>query len=337
MARRGRDNIAEKQPPTPGTLLPQSYNAPLPSPPTNMRYTAYNLTIFSELALPELVPLPPTDPLPEAATHVHIKLATIHPHGLPDGRQLGPFLWANPDSLWLQIPKVARFLIQGGQTILIDPEPGIDEDSVRVFLLGSALGALLFQRGYLVLHGNAIRVGNQCMVCVGHSGAGKSTLAAGFMQRGHQVLADDVVPVDAQCRALPGFPRIKLWQDVADKLTISTDSLHRIRPSLDKFNYPLPLQPDQTPLPIRWVYMLGSDHANAITLEPIQGMKRFAPLRANTYRARYMEGMALKAQHLQLCGQLAGTIRLARVTRPRQGFELDALIDHLLADMAAHP
>jgi hypothetical protein len=82
---------------------------------------------------------------------------------------------------------------------------------------------------------------------------------------------------------------------------------------------------------------LGSDHIDTIKFEPIGGMQRFAPLRANTYRARYMEGMALKAQHLQLCGQLAGTIRLARVSRPRRGFELDALIDHLLADMAAHP
>jgi hypothetical protein len=298
-----------------------------------MRHTAYNLSIDSELALPEL----PPDLTTGGAADVHIRLATINPQGLPDGQQLGPFLWANADKLWLQVPHVARFLVQGGHTILIDPEPGIDEDSIRVFLLGSALGALLFQRGYLVLHGNAIRVGEHCMVCVGHSGAGKSTLAAGFMQRGHQILADDVVPVDAQCLALPGFPRIKLWQDVADKLHIDTTALQRIRPNLQKFNYPLAQPANTTPLPIRWVYILASDHVDAIRFEPIQGMNRFMPLRANTYRARFMQGMALKPQHLQLCGQLAGQIRLARVTRPQQGFALDQLIDQLLADMDAHP
>ena len=66
-------------------------------------------------------------------------------------------------------------------------------------------------------------------------------------------------------------------------------------------------------------------------------MKRFEPLRKNTYRLRYLDGMAMRHEHLRLCGTLAGKIRLARVTRPREGFDLDALMDHLLADMAEHP
>ena len=298
-----------------------------------MRYSTYNLSIQSDLALPELPLCTQLGRPPD----VSIRLATVPAEGLPAGQQLGPFLWVTPDQLWLEVPHVARFWVQGGHTILVEPAPGIDEDSVRVFLLGSALGALLFQRGHLVLHGNAIRIGDQCMVCVGQSGAGKSTLAAGFMQRGYDILADDVVPVDAQCRALPGFPRIKLWQDVADKLHIDTSALARIRPNLEKFNFPLTQRPDQAPLPIRWVYILRSDNRDEITLEPIQGMQRFLPLRANTYRVKYLEGLALKVEHLKLCGQLASNIRLARVTRPQQGFKLDALIDHLLANMAANP
>ena len=298
-----------------------------------MRHTAYNLSIESELALPELL----ADPEPASAADVQIKFAAVPPDGLPDAQQLGPYLWVTRKDLWLHVPQVARFLVQDGHTILMDPEPGVDEDSLRVFLLGSALGALLFQRGHLVLHGNAIRIGDQCMVCVGHSGAGKSTLAAGFMQRGHQILADDVVPVDAQCCALPGFPRIKLWQDVADKIGIDTNALRRIRPNTEKFNYPLEQPFDQSPLPIRWVYILGSDHIDTLRLEPISGMQRFLPLHNNTYRVRFLQGMALKPEHLKLCGQLASQVRLARVTRPDSGFELDGLIDHLLADMAANP
>ena len=300
-----------------------------------MRYTAYQLAIESDLALPELLPAS-ANQLAELAD-VQIRLAPVNPEGLPGGRQLGPFLWTTSDSLWLEVPRLARFLVQGGHSILVDPAPGVDEDSIRVFLLGSALGALLFQRGQLVLHGNAIRIGDACMVCVGHSGAGKSTLAAGFMQRGYQVLADDVVPVDKQCRALPGFPRIKLWQDVADKLQIDTSGLRRIRPHTEKFNLPLGQQFAEQALPIRWVYLLGSDNVESINFERIKGMERFLPLHNNTYRVSFLQGMALKAEHLQLCGQLAGRIRLARVTRPKAGFGLDALIDHLLADMAAHP
>jgi hypothetical protein len=182
-----------------------------------MRYSAYLLSIDSEIALPELS----VDSAgSEEAPDVIIRLGDVNPDGLPEGLQLGPCLWVGRDRLWYHVPNVARFLVQDGNSIRIDPEPGADDDSLRLFLLGSALGALLMQRGYLVLHGNAIRVGNQCLVCVGDPGAGKSTLAAGFMQRGYAVLADDVVPVDEGCRALPGFPRIKLWQDAVDKLGI---------------------------------------------------------------------------------------------------------------------
>ena len=156
----------------------------------------------------------------------------------PGGRQLGPYLWTTNDQLWLHVPEVARYLVSRGESVVVDPDGDPDEDSLRVFLLGSALGALLFQRGYLVLHGNAVRVRDQCLICVGPSGAGKSTLAAEFMRRGHEVLADDVVPVAADCRILPGFPRIKLWQDAADRLAIETAGLRRIRPQLEKYQLP---------------------------------------------------------------------------------------------------
>lgn len=300
-----------------------------------MNYTCYGLTIECDLDLPELTSNigVPSDTTPD----VRIWVAEVSMDGLPEGRQLGPFLWASPNQLWLRVPGVARFLVTDGESIILAPEAGTDDDSIRVFLLGSALGALLFQRRFLVLHGNAIRIGDQCMVCVGPSGAGKSTLAAGFMQRGYEVLADDVVPVDSECRALPGFPRIKLWQDTADKLQIITSGLQRIRPGIEKFNYALTQKLNVQALPVRWIYILGSDHIDNIKFDPIQGFNRFLPLRRNTYRNRFLEGMSLKSEHLKLCSKLAGSIRLANVLRPRVGFDLDMLIDRLVCDMSENP
>ena len=132
-----------------------------------------------------------------------------------------------------------RFLVRQGREIIYEPLDGSDEDSIRVFMLGSCIGALLFQRGFLVLHGNAFEVDGQGVMCVGQSGAGKSTLAAEMMRRGHRVIADDVCPVDSAGNAIPGMPRIKLWQDSADKLGVNTSELKRIRPLLEKFNCPL--------------------------------------------------------------------------------------------------
>jgi len=298
-----------------------------------MRYACYGLSIDSPIALPELVPAAND----EGAPDVRIELERV-PAGerLDSARQLGPYLWAGPSELALTIPGIARFLVSEGRRILVEPDPGIDEDSVRVFLLGSALGALLFQRGLLVLHGNAVRVGDACMVCVGPSGAGKSTLAAAFLQRGHEILADDVVPVDGECRALPGFARVKLWQDAADELGVDTAPLRRIRPEMEKFNYPVDRFADR-PLPVRWIYVLDSHSRPDIVIEPIRGMRCFEFLHANTYRVRFLKGMGLESEHLRLAGKLIGRIRLARVTRSDLGFDVASLADCLLADIAENP
>jgi len=297
-------------------------------------YRAYGLTIASQLVLPELLPISADGSLDgSAAADVTISRGAISGNGLPEGTQISPFAWVHDDSFWLHVPGVARFIVADGTRILFDPEPDSDEASVRVFLLGSVLGALLFQRGLLLLHGNAVEVNGRCLICLGPSGAGKSTLAAGLLKRGYRLLADDVVPIDADCNAVPGFPRLKLWQDAASKLDMDTGGLDRIRPELNKFNLMIADRFCDTPLPVRWVYILASDPRGTFEVQPIKGMKRFRPLRANTYRRRFMEGMALRPEHLARCGALANNIHLARVIRPSGGFEIDRLIDTLLADI----
>lgn len=289
-------------------------------------YSAYDLCFASELALPELHP-------GHGEADVQIRYASLDADGSACGTQIAPFVWAGKDCLWLRVPNIGRFHIREGKEILIDPESGCDEDSLRVFLLGSAFGALLFQRGHLVLHGNAVQVEGRAMICVGPSGAGKSTLAAAFMRRGYPILADDVVPVDSRGWALPGFPRIKLWRDVAEHLELDTNALKRIRPGLEKFNLPLE-DGKREAVPVRWIYVLGSEFTDDVRVEPLHGLERFKPLQNNTYRLRFSKGMSLQGEHLPRYGQLASRIHLARVSRPKEGFNLDALVDRLLADMA---
>lgn len=297
----------------------------------NFIYNCYDLIIKSEMALTEMVAL---SGAPDTID-VGITQGAVNPAGLDGAEQIGPFLWATPNVLQLHVPDVARFLISDGKSIVFDPAPGIDEDSVRVFMLGSALGALLFQRGYLVLHGNAVQVGDGCIICVGQSGAGKSTLAAAFMQRGYKLLADDVVPIGNDCLAIPGFPRIKLWQDAADKLEIDTTTLTRIRPDMEKFNLPIADSFVSRPLPVKHIYILRSDDdENGFSSTAIKGLQKFPALHANTYRQKFLDSMDLRPDHLSLCGKLAGKTSITRVVRPRMGFNVEQLVDHILADLS---
>jgi hypothetical protein len=295
-------------------------------------YQLYGFTLESELDLPEVLAAPTPAP-----PHARVRIGNVPPDGLPSGRRVGPFVWAAPGVLWLQVPEVARFLVTHGEEIVVDPHEGVDEDSLRVFLLGSALGSLLLQRGMVVLHGNAIGVGDECLVCVGPSGSGKSTLAAEFMRRGFPILADDVVPLDDECRVLPGFPRLKLWQDAATRLNLDTKGLRTIRPNLEKFNYPLSESHfGSEPIPLRWLYVLTSRPHGVLKADTVRGMDRLRPLRNNTYRFGFLDGMELRADHLKSCGRLANRAHVSVLTRPEHAAEPEEVVDFLLSDLDTH-
>jgi hypothetical protein len=293
-------------------------------------YQAYCLSFHSELALPELPSIEQAGIGSQA--DVTIRLGRVSACDSDSSfRQYGPFLWARTGALTLQIPTVASFLVRDGREIVVEPVAGIDEASVRVFLLGSALGALLMQRGLLVLHGNAIRIGEQGIICVGHSGAGKSTVAAAFAQQGYDLLADDVVAIDRSLCVLPGIPRVKLWSDSATQLGVDTEHLDAVRPGMEKYNLPIDDGFYDRPLPVGGIYVLAT--GDAVHLSAIRGMQRFVALQSQLYRRTFLEGLGLSQEMFMQCGHLAGQVRMGQLVRPRDLSGLDSLVESLRADM----
>ena len=78
-------------------------------------------------------------------------------------------------------------------------EPAADADPVAIEKLKNGLVPALIRhlRKELTLHGAAVTIGGQAIVCVGMSGAGKSTLAARLCNaKGAAFLADDTAAID---------------------------------------------------------------------------------------------------------------------------------------------
>jgi len=200
-------------------------------------YTAYELRICSDIEIPELLPWLNGS---ESMADLHIVAGNVGEEHKQSLSQIGPFLFADEQTILLEVSGIARYQIQSGNHITYQICDGSNENDLRAFLLGSCIGAILMQRDFLVLHGCTIEIDNGCIVCVGHSTSGKSTLAATFMQNGFSVISDDVCAIDSNGMAVPGIPRIKLNQDIADHLDIDTNGLQTIRADCDsKFSLPL--------------------------------------------------------------------------------------------------
>ena len=300
--------------------------------PSMNNYHAFMLNIQSELPFPEL--FASTEPRSDDLNKITIKFGEVSSHGLDELKQAGgPFYQATKKSLWLNVPNVARFLITNGNQIIIDAFAGIDQDSLRVFILGSCMGALLMQRDLFLLHGNAIKVGNHCVSFVGPSGIGKSTLSGGFFKRGYSILADDVCVVSKDGCVMPSFPQIKLWFDAATFLSIDTQSLRRIRPCLEKFAVPLAQQFHHEALPLRVVYVLQTHNKDEFSFTNVNGMQKLQPLQNNIYRKNYLKSMDKSSMSFKQCAQIASQTNVVRIARPNDGFKLDKLIDLIEDDL----
>ena len=291
------------------------------------RYKAFGLTFKSDIELPPLINLE------SQKADVIIEIGEVSKTGLVAPNSIKPYCQIAKNQLWLHVPDIAWFHVTNGNHILVEPEKNADLQSVRLFLLGSCIGAIMYQRNRLVIHGNAIRFGDGCVIFAGNSGNGKSTLAAAFHKRGYEILSDDLSVIDEHIHVQPSYPQLKLWHDTAQKLDIDISGLNRIRLQVDKYAYPITNSFCDSPLPIKAVYILNTHNQDKFEFAPIKGVDKFHPLKNQSYRSHYLEGLGLKAEHLKLCGQVANNIDITRITRPKEGFKLDELVDLIEADI----
>lgn len=295
-------------------------------------YFAHGLHIASELVCPELVARPGNGCIPQVTIHFGQTPATLE-----NPTKQSVLYQAKPGQFLLNLDQIARFWVQEGQQIIVEPAPGSHEDTIRLFLLGSALGALLHQRGQVILHGSAVETERGAVVFTGPSGVGKSTLAAALQQRGYRVLADDVCSLmydetTQTAQVHPGLAHLKLWADAAKQLDLTAVATRRVRPELEKYALPLPNTVDQTPVRLHAVYSLESSNLNEWQIEPLPQLKKMEALVANTYRQRFLFGLGTRQQHFQQLTHIVSQVRICRVKRPAAVFCVAELIERLTAD-----
>jgi hypothetical protein len=291
----------------------------------------FGLRVRSDIVLPELAV-----GTPSYAVDVVIRLGRI-----AEGGSGAPGYEVTAQGTLLNVPEVGRYLIRVGREIVVDPAAGACERSLRLFLLGSAFGALLHQRGMVPLHANAIDIGGRAVAFSGHSGAGKSTLAAWFHDQGYAILADDVCVIgfgdDGRALAFPGIPRLRLS---GEALLASGRAVQDYSPSTDrndKYDVPTRARP-AGPLPLARIYMLASaeDGEPEAAVRRLSGAEAVDALISNTYRGGYVGKIGRTADHLAQCLRIARQVPIFEARRI-WGFDAMESQARLLEQQALSP
>jgi hypothetical protein len=234
------------------------------------------------------------------------------------------------------------FTVSGGTRIEVRAPEDVETVDVRIVLLGSVLGALLYQRGYLPFHANVVRQGGWAAAFAGDSGAGKSTLAAWLDARGHEVLSDDLCGVrlaEAGPIVFEGIPRMKLWgetlrafdQEVLGLMPVASDME-------DKFHVPLRTAGRAGSLdavPLGRIYVLDKAGPDAPAgIERLRGLEATHAVISNVYRWGLGQTIVENARtQFDQCLAVANGAAVFRVRRnwglDRFDEEADAIERHL--------
>ena len=293
---------------------------------TSFTYKAFGLIISSAFECPELL-------IASGQPDVTIKLGVV-PQYLDNPLFSGVRFQTNGQEFLLTVDKIARFYVIGGSSITIDMFPNADISEVRLFLLGSAFGALIHQRGLLPFHGSSIKIGDSAIILSGPSGAGKSTLAAAFRQKGFLLLSDDVSVLSFSPEEMPivhpGYPQMKLWTDSILKLGNDPSEYSKIRQRIEKHNIPIKNSFWDQPLPLGKIYIIASSNLGELKLEPIKGIEKFSLLKAHTYRFNFVAGKQMQTSHFKSFDLLTKNVEVFKLTRPAGKFLFDELINLIL-------
>jgi hypothetical protein len=233
---------------------------------------------------------------------------------------------------------VKVFLLSKGELILIRYIDGIDFlihrsgsqiwcrwdqtisfDYVRVYLSGPIAGFLLRLRGRICLHASVVSIMGRALAFVGPTQAGKSTLAAVMAGEGFPVISDDILTLtelNGTFRAIPAYPRVRLWPKSVQALWGSPEALPRISEGWDKRHLTLSADRfEMRPQPLGAIYLLTGrgEGCNGARIEVLQGVRALRSLIANTYAYRIFD-KEMRTYEFRVLSRLASQVPLRLVT-----------------------
>jgi hypothetical protein len=222
-------------------------------------YTAFGLNIHSEILLPELA-----EGDRSAAVAIHIQKGTLELPRLKKTQIYRRGIRASfgkdeDDTLYLDWAGIASFKAIQGHTLIVEPHT-TEADLISLFTVSEALGLVLFQKGYFLLHASSVAIGDEAWCFMGNPGAGKSSTAAAFIKAGCRLLSDDLTAItfdeDGLPVVIPAYPQLKIWDRTVAGLGYNEDELEPVSEGVNKYSYKPKSEFSHKSVPLRKAFFL---------------------------------------------------------------------------------
>jgi hypothetical protein len=219
----------------------------------------------------------------------------------------------------IRVPAAGDIVISADGTMVdVAPARGARAGDLAAYLLGSAIGAVLWRRGWVPLHASAVRFGGRVLLIAGPSGVGKSTFAAACLAAGGAFVSDDVTPLalapDGRLIMAGAAPRrMRLWPDAIGAFAPLAQVRGLVEPGIEKRLIEVASPPADSDGALT---LLCIEADAPTTVEELRGGAALSALTANLYRPDLIspDGRAAAlAPTVAVCRLLP----MVRVRRPR--------------------
>ncbi len=285
----------------------------------NRIYKLFSLNVSSCIHIPETIELPENTQADVNVTMGGINLSEYVPQEL---LKEDFFIFAyKRQQIYLSCP-VGVFEMRDGNNITIMPKEGVSETEIRIFLLGSAMGAIQIQRGFTPIHGGAIVSDNKAVIITGVAGAGKSTMTSTLVSLGLPYLTDDVSSVNMHENKLsvyPAYPQRKLIRDACLLLGYDPNNLAVADEKRDKFAIREKQTWHDTPAQIGKILKLVPNYdSDEVCVKEIVGMNKFKLVMQNLYRYHmHLIDNKFPPQDVKNIANIAQSAEIYEVSVPR--------------------
>lgn len=231
------------------------------------------------------------------------------------------------ETLRFAIDGIGGWQVEGGHTIRLHPSMAANPPELRLFTLGSAWGALGYQRGFAMWHGSAVARGGRALLFCGDAGEGKSTMAAAMLARGATLVADDLSRVERCEKGVtihPSSGRIKLWRGAIEQLGWQDRAIQRDYFREDKFHCRVATSAaGGQPVPLAGMVVLAE--GAEVALSRLSGAGALeAALAGTSYRPEMLEKMGRWGEQGALAVRIVAQVPVWRLDRPKDFAALDA-------------
>jgi hypothetical protein len=292
-------------------------------------YTAFGLTIKSEIAFSELFAL---ESGPEQID-INICLGKVPEKETIIGFQK-PITAYNKNEYWQIIPGVAKYYAKNGNSIIIEP---ITENwsEIRLFLINNIFYSVLYQNSFLpFLASGIIDKNGEVVLFMAPFLSGKSTLLLQFINKGFLPFTDNICVFNISDKnsilVNNSFKMIYTWKNTLESLKFNFLKVIEIRENINKIGI-LNENIKCSEKKIRAIIILKeSKKASDLTIKKLTQTEAFLKLHECHARSQWLQEMDMEIENFKYSSSISKNISIYTVERPYGKDTFDAYFDLII-------